>query len=106
MRIKNALVFFFVFIAFCSFSQSIHKKNTFKINSEKSLSNKLEIQFNLNDYSKNTVITSKGDAENFVAENSSEIQLKGAPGLPKFAQSIIVGENTDVKVLVKDSKYI
>ena len=106
MRIKNALVFFFVLIAFCAFSQNKNEKNTFKINSEKSLSNKLEIQFNLNDYSKKIVTTPKGDAIKFIAENSSEIQLKGAPGLPKFAQSIIVGENTDVKVLVKDSKYI
>ncbi|MFC2104042.1 C25 family cysteine peptidase [Bacteroidota bacterium] len=67
---------------------------------------KAEIKFELGDYSKKAVRTNLGSAVIFSIEDGSKLKIKGAPDLPKISRSIIIPDQKDVDITIKDQKYI
>jgi hypothetical protein len=103
MKIKTI---FFVLLVFI-FNESIaqNKKDPFKIIPEKNTTTRLSVQFKLTDYIINQVNTSKGKAVIIKSEQSSKVQQKGSPELPKFTRSIIIPKDAEIKVSITESKF-
>lgn len=101
INLKTQLILLLVFITLNGFSQ---KNRTFELLEEGEKS--LKIKYTLGKYVQNEVLTEKGNAILFYSEGGSNIQIKGAPALPKFSKSIIIPDKSTMNYKITDSKFI
>jgi hypothetical protein len=87
-------------------SKNIKARNINSIELQNSKTETIRIKCSVNNYSKQSVITEKGEAFVINAEDGSMLLIEGAPDLPKFTTSVIIPNTAEMQIKLIDSEFI
>ena len=108
---KRTILLLFVLCLTCAgFAQNqkgliINKNKVNKFKLKTSNINTSQLSFKLENFSKSTVSTSKGQATLYNAPNGFSVMKKGAPDVLKFVASVIVPDRAKMEAVVTKSTY-
>ena len=107
---KYFLLFTFMFVAFIMNAQQSKWEiisNSKTINTEVNLLNSksdvISLEFNFNAYKFVPALNAKNGGVIVEMPNCTELQIKGAPDLPKITQSVVIPEKSMMEINVDES---
>ncbi len=108
---RNILIIVFVLMALSINAQEwvgISKNTPTKIQETlvSSTEEKIIVDVNIDGFYKNTVKTQRGDEFVVSGEGMAYMPIKGAPSLPMYPISMIIGDKAEMEVSVLKSKYV
>jgi len=109
---KRIIILLCVFFSITSISlaqtqkfvlNSTNKANKFELKNSDNTT--IQLSFNLDEFSKTAVPTSRGPATIYTAPRAVSVMVKDAPDVPKFVASVIVPDKAKMKAVVTSSTY-